>query len=401
MKIFISTGEVSGDFVGAGIASEIAVRRPDAEIFGVGGARMAAAGVAIDFGTNHLGTVGITEPIFALPALARALRAIRRRVRSDRPCAALLIGNDVFNVLLGRWFRRQAIPTLSYMPPQTWIWRSLARPIAGSFDEILTSFPPEQEIYAATGVRSVFVGHYLADALSPATREEQIRERRRLGIPAEARVVGLLPGSRVHEIRSLAPVLLDAARRLLAADPALRFVIPLADPLYRPVLEAGLRARDLADRVALSAESADAMRASDALAVASGTATLEAALLGVPMVIVYRVSAFTMAVVRACIRMGLIDSETVGLPNLLAGRTFVPELRNRRATADNVAREVAALLRDAFRRREMEEGFRSVAAGLSGDRAFEKVAEAVIARAEGRAAAFGGARERRAGAGTP
>jgi lipid-A-disaccharide synthase len=401
VKIFISTGEVSGDFVGAGIAAEIAARRPAAEIFGVGGSRMAAAGVAIDFGTNHLGTVGITEPIFAIPALTRALGAIRRRVRSDRPSAALLVGNDVFNVLLGRWFRRRRVPTLSYMPPQTWIWRSLARPIARSFDEILTSFPPEQEVYSATGVRSVYVGHYLADSLSRTSRDEQLRQRRRLGIPGEARVVGLLPGSRVHEIRSLAPVLLDAAARLLATDPSLRFVVPLADPVYRPALEAQVRDRGLAERVVLSAASVDAMRASDVLAVASGTATLEAALLGVPMVIVYRVSAFTMGVVRGCIRAGLIASETVGLPNLLAGRPIVPELRNRRATADNVAREVAAILKDPFRRREMEEGFRDVAETLSGERAFEKVAEAVIARAEGRAADFGDARARRTGAGAP
>jgi lipid-A-disaccharide synthase len=116
------------------------------------------------------------------------------------------------------------------------------------------------------------------------------------------------------------------------------------------------------------------------------------------MVIVYRVSAFTMAVVRACIRLGLIDSETVGLPNLLAGRVFVPELQNRRATAENVAREVEALLRDPFRRREMEEGFREVASGLTGEGAFEKVAEAVLARAEGRPAAFVATGERRSGA---
>jgi lipid A disaccharide synthetase len=116
------------------------------------------------------------------------------------------------------------------------------------------------------------------------------------------------------------------------------------------------------------------------------------------MVIVYRVSAFTMGVVRVCIRLGLIGSETVGLPNLLAGRNFVPELRNRRATAENVAREVEALLRDPFRRREMEEGFRAVASELAGEGAFERVAEAVLARAEGRPAAFGADDERRSGA---
>jgi lipid-A-disaccharide synthase len=361
--------EVSGDLVGAGVAAEVARR---------GGASALRRRRRKDGGRRGRDRRdepprdgGITEPIFALPALARALGAIRRRVRTQRPSAALLIGNDVFNVLLGRWFRRQGIPTLSYMPPQIWIWRSLARPIAGSFDEILTSFPSEQEVYSATGARSTFVGHYLADALARPTRDEAARHRRRFGIPPESRVVGLLPGSRVHEVRPLAPILLDAARRLLDGDPALRFLIPLADPVYARYVEEAARARGMGERIVFCGESQDAMRACDVLAVASGTATLEAALLGVPMVIVYRVSAFTMAVVRACIRLGLIDSETVGLPNLLAGRAFVPELRNRRATAENVAREVEALLRDPFRRREMDEGFREVASGLAGEGAFE------------------------------
>ena len=156
VRIFLSTGEVSGDLVGARIATEILASRPDARLYGVGGHRMEAAGVTLDFGTNHLGTVGITEPVAALPALARALWRIRRRVRTERPAAALLIGNDVFNVLLGRWLRSKAIPTVSYLPPQTWIWRSLARPISRSFDEILTSFPAEQEVYERTGAQTRF-----------------------------------------------------------------------------------------------------------------------------------------------------------------------------------------------------------------------------------------------------
>ena len=386
MKIFISTGEVSGDLVGAGIAAEIFARRPEASIFGVGGGRMAASGAVIDFGTNHLGTVGITEPIFALPAFARALRAIRRRVRRDRPSAALLIGNDVFNVLLGRWLRSRGIPTISYMPPQVWIWRSLARPIARSFDRVLTSFPAEQDVYAAAGADATFVGHYLADALRRRTRDDQNRARRRFGLPADGRVAGLLPGSRLHEVRPLAPVLFDAARRMIEHDPDIRFLVPVADPVYAPRLEALAAARGLTERIIFCTDSHDAMRASDAIAAASGTATLEAALLGVPTVILYTVSAFTMGVVRACIRLGLIDSETVGLPNLLAERPFVPELRNRRATSDNVAAELSALCRDAIRRHEMEEGFRAVASRLAGGGALARVAATVIAMAEGRTA---------------
>jgi len=382
VRIFLSTGEVSGDLVGARIASEILASRPDARLYGVGGHRMEAAGVTLDFGTNHLGTVGITEPVAALPALVRALWRIRRRVRTERPAAALLIGNDVFNVLLGRWLRSKGIPTVSYLPPQTWIWRSLARPISSSFDEILTSFPAEQEVYARAGARARFVGHYLADALGRPTREERAQARRRLGLERAVRVIGLLPGSRLHEVRPLSPVMLDAARLLLAEEPDLLFALPVADPVYRERLESEIRRRGLADRVCLCEDSHDAMRASDLLVVASGTATLEATLVGVPMVIVYQVSAFTMAVVRTCIRLGLMDSTVMGLPNLLAGRCFVPELQNRDVTAPRVAREASALLHDAERRRDMEEGLRRVAATVSGGGSLGRVAEAVLARAE-------------------
>lgn len=382
MKVFISAGEVSGDFVGALVAEAIFARRPDSKIYGVGGGRMEAAGVSIDFGTNHLGTVGITEPISAFPALARTLRRIRLRIRTDRPAVALLIGNDVFNVLLGRWLRSKGIPTVSYLPPQTWIWRSLARPISGSFDEILTSFPAEEKTYSETGACTSFVGHYLADILRRPSGEEKARARSRLGLAHSRIVVGLLPGSRLQEVRPLSPVMLEAARLLHAEEAALSFVLPVADPVYRPFLESEIERRGLAYCVSLTEDSHAAMRASDLLVVASGTATLEAALLGVPMVIVYKVSAFTMFVVRACIRLGLIDSETLGLPNLLAGRIFVPELRNRDVNPRRVAREAMALLRDEDLRRTLEEGLKEVAASVAGEGCIRRVAEAALAHAE-------------------
>jgi lipid-A-disaccharide synthase len=381
LTVFISTGEVSGDLVGACIAREVFARQPDARIFGVGGRRMAEAGVTLDFGTNHLGTVGITEPLSAIPALTRALWKIRRRVRTDRPAVALLIGNDVFNVLLGRWLRSKSIPTISYLPPQTWIWRSLARPISRSFDLILTSFPAEQQVYSHAGAKAEFVGHYLADILVQPSREERASARRSLGLDANRPVIGLLPGSRFHEVRPLSRVELDAAVRLRGRLHSVQFLLPVADPVFRPFLDREIRRRGLSGDVVLCDDSAAAMRASDLLVAASGTATLEAALLGVPLVIVYKVSAFTMAVVRACIRLGLIERERVGLPNLLAGREFVPELRNRRATAARIETEALSLLLDDSRRHSVEDGLRQVADLVSGRGALRRVAEALLARA--------------------
>src|SRR5512140_2376780 len=143
LRIFISTGEVSGDVVGGLLARRILEDRPGTLLFGVGGSRMSEAGVSVDFPANHLGTVGVSEAFAKLPGFCRLAASIRRRVRRDPPDAAVLIGNDIFNVVLGRWLRSKGVATVSYFPPQVWIWGAIARQISRSFDLILSSFPDE------------------------------------------------------------------------------------------------------------------------------------------------------------------------------------------------------------------------------------------------------------------
>jgi lipid-A-disaccharide synthase len=381
LKVFISAGEVSGDVVGALLAAEIWKRTPSARVFGVGGSRMEAAGVTIDFGTNHLGTVGITEPVFAIPAFLRALRRIRARVRRDPPDIAVLIGNDIFNVLLGRWLRARSVPTVSYFPPQVWIWRSLARFFAGSYDLILTSFPEEQRIYERTGKPTRFVGHYLCETLRPPGPGERDSARARLGLDAKATVVGLMPGSRLHEVRRLAPVLLDAAVRLLRRNDSVAFVLPVAEPLYFDSISKLIQERGLAGRVLLTGNDPEALRACDLVLLASGTASLEAALLGVPMVIIYRVSAFTIFVVRTAIRLGLMDSETMGLPNLVLGRMVVPELRQESLSVDAVLAQARRVLEAPRVAAEIRLGLAEVRSLLRREDVIGSVAESVLARA--------------------
>src|SRR5262249_46233572 len=172
-----------------------------------------------------------------------------------------------------------------------------------------------------------FVGHYLSDLLARRTPDTIASARRRLGLEPGGPIVGLMPGSRGHEIRTLVPVLVGAAARLLTDDPTLRFVVPVVDDRYRARIARDIARADIADRVTVvTGPSRDAMIAADLLVLASGTASLEATLLGIPMVIVYRVSTLTYGVIRACIRLGLIESDTVGLPNLILGRRAVPEL---------------------------------------------------------------------------
>jgi lipid-A-disaccharide synthase len=382
LRIFLSAGEVSGDIVGALLSRKIREIEPEVEISGVGGARMAAAGVTIDARTSHLGTVGVTEAVRAVPAFARVLAAIRRRVRAGRPDVAICIGNDVFNVLLARWLRGRGVATVSYFPPQVWIWRAVARVIAGSYDLILTSFPLEQEVYARAGARTAssveFVGHYLCDSLRPRTADDIAASRSRVGVEGASPVLALLPGSRPHEVRRLAGVLLDSAREMSRSCDRLRIVVPVADAAYRDRIEAEVQARDLGERVRLIADSHEAMRSADVVILASGTASLEAALLGVPMVIVYRVSSLTLGIIRAIIRLGLIESETVGLPNLILGSRVVPELGQKRASVDGIVHVTRSLLEDETKRHAMRSQLLRIAGKLAAGDTLARVAAATL-----------------------
>lgn len=383
MRILVSAGEVSGDVAGARLAREILGRRPEVALFGLGGPRMAEAGVEVLRDTNGLGTVGVSEAFRAVPGLLRAFASLRRRVAASPPDAAVLIANDVFHVVLGRWLRSRGVPTLSYFPPQVWIWRSIARVFAPSFDEVLTSFPGEERVWRGAGSSTTFVGHYLGDVLRPATDDERRRAREALGLDGGP-VVAVLPGSRRQEVRRLAPALLDAARLLRDRDARVRFVLPVADPRFAGEIAAEVGRRHLDGAVVAAPRSHDALRAADLGLLASGTASLEAALLGTPMVLAYRVAPITIGVVRSAIALGLIDSDTVGLPNLVLGRRAVPEHIQDRVTGAEIAATASRLLEDVAlleeQRRALAEVSRLLFAGGSDARA----AEAVLAAAERR-----------------
>lgn len=379
MRILISAGEVSGDIVGSRLASELRRLQPACALYGLGGSRMADAGVDLVETTSHLGSVGISEAIAVAPALVRCWTRLRARIRRERPDVAVLIGNDFFHLLVANRLRARGIPTLSLFPPQVWVWRSVARLTARRFDLILASFPDEETIYRAAGGRVAFVGHYLADAITPVTAPEREAARATLDLPADVRVIGVLPGSRPHEVARIGPVLLDAAAALAARDPAMRFVLPVADDRFTGELERWVRARPLEGLVRFTRDSLRAMRAADVLMLASGTATLEAMLLGVPMVIAYRVSGLSHLVVRACIRLGLIHDYLVGVPNIVLGRRVVPEILQDELTPGAVADSTWRLLSDpatvCAQRTALNEG----ASRIAGGGALARVADAVLA----------------------
>jgi lipid-A-disaccharide synthase len=392
LRVFFSAGEVSGDVAAAHLARELRERHPDAVLWGVGGARMAAAGIDVISPTNHLGRVGITESFSAIPALLRVFRDVRRRLDAQRTDVAVLIANDVFNAILGRWLRRRGVRTIAWFPPQAWIWRSLMPLFAGSYDTVLACFPEEVDAYAPRVRDTRFVGHYLCDVLAPATQAERLRAREGLALPAVGRVIGLLPGSREHELRVLTPPLFDAAAELARRDPTLRFVVPLAEERHTEFVSRELRKREIEDRVRLVSNSHDAMRAADLLLVASGTATLEAAIIGTPMIVVYRLSLVSISIVRFCIRLSLIRSETVGLPNLILGRDAIPEFRQEHLRANKLADFAEGLLASRVRLDRMRDDLDDVRTRLHAHGTLDLVVSAVGMRASSSARVLRGMR---------
>ena len=384
LRLLLSAGEVSGDVAGALVAAEVRRRAPRCELFGIGGRRLAGAGVEVLHQTNHLGCVGLTETFSVIPALTRAFGSLAREVRRRRPQAALLVGNDLFNCLLARYLRRAGVRTVCYFPPQVWLWRALARPIGRSYDVILTSFPDEQKAYDRSGAPTRFVGHYLCERLRTVDADARRAARARLGLDAARHVVALLPGSRAAEVSGLAPILIEAATRLLARDPELRFALPVAEPRYGPELLARVASSPLAGRVATHGDGQTALAASDLALMASGTASLEAALLGVPMVLVYRIAPVTAAVVGLLQAVGVIAARCVGLPNLLLGEAVVPELRQGRATGACVADVAGKLLADPAGRETMRAHLARIAPLIAGEGTIDAVADCLLAQAEGR-----------------
>jgi len=319
---------------------------PSATLYGVGGSRMEAAGVQIIHKTNHLGSVGVTEPLSTLPGVLRSFLDIRSGIKKKRPDVAVLVGHDVFHFFLARWLRRKRIPTISYFPPQVWLWRKLAGPIARSFDQILTSFPEEHDVYSQASGRTEFVGHYLSDLVEERNLALRDESRRRLGIETKTHVIGLFPGSRIHEIDVHTPVCLDAVSELVARDPFLRFVLSVADPCFWDDIQTEVHRRHLGKYVQLCRDNRTAMTACDLLLLCSGTVTLEAALMRIPMVIFYRLSSLTVTLVRFFITIGLLRSDTIGLPNLLSGRQIIRELHQSEVEGSRLAEEARTILDD-------------------------------------------------------
>jgi len=367
--VFFVAGEVSGDIQASALIGELRRRDPRLEIVGVGGPRMAAAGMTVLLDSSDWGVMGHIAPLLRAPEYVRSLRKTAAAVSRLRPQALVLVDFPGFNLRLAAAVRGR-LPMLYYFPPMVSVRKGdRARRVAALGMRLLATLPFEAEAYRAAGADVVFVGHPAVETVRP--RWDSAVRRDRLGLGAEARVVGLLPGSRMQEIAFHLPVMVDAAAALVRRTPGLEFVLPVAAEYLHPSVDAFLAKSDLPVRV--TSDVYDAMAESEVLVTASGSATLEAAVLAVPMVVVYRLSWLSWRIVRA-----LVSVRHASLPNLLAGRAIVPELLQDEMTAANVVAHVEPLLDSPARREAMQAALRAVTAALGPPGAIGRAADEVF-----------------------
>lgn len=349
-RLAMVAGEPSGDNLGATIAAALSRHAPAASIYGIGGPRMQDVGVRSLFPMEKLSVMGYAEALRSLPEILAIRRRLRRMLREDPPDAFVGIDAPDFNLGLERDLRAAGVPTVHVVSPTVWAWR--AGRMAGirrAVSHMLTLFPFETGIYEKAGIPVTYIGHPRAASLP--SRPDRGAARDELQLPRHAPTIALLPGSRRSELRFLGELYVETAHLIARELPGVQFVAPLATRETREMFEQTVRRRGGGSLpLKLMFGHADkAMAAADVVLVASGTASLEAALLGRPMVITYRISPLTYRYVRRRIYLPY-----VGMPNILAGEFVAPELLQDDATAENLAQALLNLLHDGAVRTRTE-----------------------------------------------
>ena len=366
-------GEASGDQLGGHLMAALQARRPGLRFSGIGGPRMIAQGLESLYSIEQLSVRGYVEVLRRYRSIAAMRRELVQRLIEERPALFIGIDSSDFNLDIERRLKDAGIPSVHYVSPAIWAWRGwrLQR-IARSVTHLLALFPFEPALYAGTRVGVTYVGHPLADMIPAELDKSQARAQLRL--PPGRPIVAVLPGSRKSEVDYMGDVFVRAALRLRQAVPEAHFVCPTATRETRAQLEAVWyrHASDPLPVTLLFGHSHEALAAADVALVASGTATLEAALIKTPMVIAYRQAPVTWALMR---RMSYVPH--IGLPNILAGEGFVPEFVQARATAEALAGALEALLADGDAQRRQIERFRAIHATLRQNTA-QKAADAVL-----------------------
>lgn len=338
-RIIFSAGEASGDQHAAYMFQELHNRYPKIQGLGMGGRKMRQAGIDIAFDSSGIGVIGLVEVLKHYGEIRRALELMKNLVASEKPDLLVCVDYKEFNLKLARFAKSQGVKVLFYVSPQVWAWRPGRVVTYGrAIDMMAVIFPFETQYYQAKNVPVRYVGHPSVDKVhSLRSKDEDIKL---FGLDADYPVVGILPGSRANEIKRMLPVMLKAAEKLAIRQSKTQFLLPQADSVPDEILQSYLRSSSVPIKV-VKHQVYDAVQCCDAVMTTSGTASLEIALLGVPMVIAYRLSPVTYWLGKQ-----LVKTPFIGLPNIIAGKSIVKELIQDAVSADSLSDEVERLLSD-------------------------------------------------------
>jgi lipid-A-disaccharide synthase len=351
-RVLIIAGEASGDLYGGNLVK--AIRAVDSSVFflGVGGLHMREAGVELLWNADEMGVVGLPG-VKRLLTIMSVYRVVSTNLQRWRPDLVVLIDYPEFNLLVAGKAKKLGIPVMYYISPQIWAWRSgRIKTIRRRVDRMVVILPFEERIYREGGVEVSFVGHPLLDVIR--VTDEKSLTRNRYSKDRASRLVGLLPGSRINEISKLLPVMLDTAAALAKEIPDIHFLMPLAPTIRSHQIDPYLRGRDIPLTV-VENNTHEVIQVCEMMIAASGTVTLEAAILGTPLVVVYKVNPLTYWLGKR-----LIKVQHVALANIVAGETVAPELIQHEANPEQIAREAMAILGDSDRQAWIRQRFSEV-----------------------------------------
>ena len=373
VRIAMVAGEASGDLLASHLISALKAKLPNAQFYGIGGPKMLGQGFEAWHPLEKLAVRGYVEVLRHYRGIAGIRRDLKRRLLADPPDVFIGVDAPDFNLALEKALKERGVPSIHYVSPSIWAWRGKRiHKIGAAVSRVLALFPFESPLYEKQGIPVSYVGHPLADMLP--VDDGRIAARELLGLPPEQAVFALLPGSRQSELQYMADTFISTAREINKTLPNAVFLVPLATRETRLLFETALyrcNARELPIRM-LFGHAHEAMMASDAVLVASGTATLEAALLKRPMAIAYKMAPFSYRMMR---RMGYLPY--VGLPNILAGKFVVPEFIQDDATPENLAQALLNLYADKMTCARISDVFREIHLQLKQNTA-EKAASAIL-----------------------
>ena len=371
LKLMLSAGESSGDQHAANLFVELQKNHPEVIGIGMGGAKMREVGIDVRCDSSAIAVIGVIEVIKHYPEIRRMLTAMKKLLANERPDLLICVDYKEFNFKLATYAKQLGIKVLFYVSPQIWAWRSgRVKQYGKVIDMMAVIFPFETAYYEAENVPVCYVGHPSVDKVRPLY--SQADDCQRYGLDSSNPRVGLLPGSRVNEIKRLLPVMLAAAEIMQAQMPTLQFILPQASSIKDELLNRFLEQTAVKVKVVKN-EPYDVIQCCDAVMTSSGTATLEIALLTVPMLITYKLAAITYWLGR-----WLVKTPFIGLPNIIAGRSIVKEFIQHEASAEQLAAEMLLLLNDSSYMETMRANLAEVKQKLGQGGASKRMAELVI-----------------------